>query len=141
MEEDREVSEEFFCTLPPISQRRKYLYTKIYRNVDEDDAEVVGVLCLSDFWSDHFIIQFTKDDDVSEFFINEIVLPTEDHGITEGWVVNKAFNKTYDDDFHLTLPLATGAASAKSLCENLYVMLKNHDYLFPIRQEQEVLDL
>jgi hypothetical protein len=142
--EDKEkwTTEEVFCRQRIIPRSMKFIYTNVYRNIEDLRAAiVVGTIAVSDKLSDHCILQFFEEDDVTDFFINEIVLPTEHGALTEDWLVERAFNRTDKDNFFFSLPMATPAVSAKTLCENLYNLWDNEGYLFDASRETEVLDI
>jgi hypothetical protein len=142
--EDKEkwTTEEIFCRQSVIPVNMKYIYTNIYKCIDDEkSAIVVGSIVVSDQNSDHCILQFFEDDDVTDFFINEIVLPTESGSLTEGWLVGKSFWRDKSDLFFFSLPMASPGRSAKTLCENLYKLWDNQGYLFDASRETELLEI
>jgi hypothetical protein len=142
MDDNKWTTEEIFCRQRIIPQKMKYIYTNIFRNMEDlKSAIVVGTIAISDKLSDHCILQFFEDDDVTDFFINEIVLPTESGKLTEEWLTEKSFKRSASDLFFFSLPMATPAMSAKTLCENLYNLWENEGYIFDASRETEILDI
>ena len=143
MEDDEKwTTEEFFCRQKIIPRDARYIYSNIYKNMDDfRNAIVVGAIAIADELDDHCILQFFENDDVTDFFIAEIVLPTESGSLTEGWLVEKSMWKQREDLFFFSLPAVTSARTAKNLCEDLYKLWDKEGYLFDARRETEILDI
>jgi hypothetical protein len=140
--EEKWTTEETFCRQRIIPRNMKYIYTNVYKNVEDfKSALVVGSIAIADELEDHCILQFFEEDDVTDFFISEIVLPTESGKLNENWVIEKAVWRKENDPFFFSLPMATSALSAKNLCENLYNLWDNEGYLFDATRETEILDI
>jgi hypothetical protein len=142
--EDKEkwTTDEAFCRQSLVPRNVRYLYSNIYKKTENlRNAIVVGSIVVSDNLDDHCILQFFDDDEITDFFINEIVLPTENGQLTEGWLVGKAFWKKDDDEFLFSLPMVSPGRSAKSLSESLYKLWDVESYLFDASREQEVLEI
>jgi hypothetical protein len=144
MEENEEkwTTKEIFCRQNIIPANRKYICSNIYKDVDDSqNAIVVGSVAVSDYLEDHCILQFFEDDNVTDFFISEIVLPTEKGNLTESWLIERSIWKKKEDLFFFSLPMATSAYNAKTLCEVLYTIWDEEDYLFDATREIEILDI
>ena len=102
---------------------------------------VAGAVAVSDFNSDHYIDQFfDNDDDLIDFFVNEIVLPTERGNLTEEWLATKAFQRDEDDLFFLDIPFVT-EGTCKDICERIANFSEKSEYLISASKVDQILQL
>ena len=136
------TTKEAFCKQSFIPPEFRYIATNVCKYMEETNAAlVVGCIALSDRLQEHWISNFFQDEHVDEFFVQEIVIPTQQGRLNEKWLVNKAFHRHFQDKFFLTLPLAYPARSAKLLCADLYRVWDEESYLFDASREKELLEI
>lgn len=142
--DDKWPTDEIFCASHKlIPFENQFIYSNIYGNIYDhiNYSLVIGAIAISDHQSDHAILQFSDENDITDFFINEIVIPAENGRLTESWLIHKAFEKKESDPFFFSLPLVVPAKSAKLLCENLHFIWSKENYLLDTSRENEIIEL
>src|ERR1035437_2882661 len=99
-EQERWQTSESYCYQDIIPHNKRYVHSNIYKRLEKFKVAtiVVGVIAVSDDLMDYWMVQFFDDKEISDFFMNEIVISIGDN-MSEAWLVGKYFSQKTDDKF------------------------------------------
>ena len=140
---DEWSTNEIFCYQDVVAYNMRYVHSNIYKKVKGVGSEsvvVVGVIAVSDNLIDYWVAPFFDDKDISDFFMNEVILSAGDN-MSEAWLAAKYFNQKREDEFFFSMPVVSAAPSAKFICDGLARLWANEGYTFDASREEEILDI
>lgn len=123
-----ESNGEYYCHLPPVDLKRKYVYAIVYARYpnQKDQLIVVGVLALSDRNKDQFVLQFFKDRDIKRFFEDEILEKFD--LFSEDWLTQMSFTE-FEGPYFIGTPFVIGASSAENICRAIHDRYEQTGYI------------
>jgi hypothetical protein len=132
------ASEEFFCYFPPVDIDKRYTYSTIYAQypTQEDHLVAVGVIAISDHHDDHYILQFFQDEDIKDFFQENIV--DNFNSVTEEWLAEMSCKEFKSSHLFFGTPFVLASDSAEKICRKIHDKYEQNGYVIKDDHEKWV---
>ena len=119
---------EYYCYFPAVDLTKKYAYSLIYARYpnQKDNLIVIGVIAISDRNKDQFVLQFFKDNDIKNFFKEEIIDKFD--LFSESWLAEMSF-KEFEKPFIFGTPFVVPSNSAEKICRSVHEKYEQNGYI------------
>lgn len=119
---------EYYCYFPTVDLTKKYAYSLVYARYpnQKDNLIVIGVIAISDRNKDQFVLQFFKDNDIKNFFKEEIIDKFD--LFSESWLAEMSF-KEFEKPFFFGTPFVVPSNSAEKICRSVHEKYEQNGYI------------